>query len=287
MPASKSPKPQASPPNVLPMKPWRFRSIWISDVHLGMRDCKAEFLLDFLDSTESQYLYLVGDIIDLWNMKNGWYWPKSHNNVLRKILKKAGNNTRVIFIPGNHDEVFRDYCGISFGGIEIMQDAIHVAADGRKFLVLHGDEFDLVTQNRRWLAIIGDKAYDKLLVVNRWFNNLRRRFGFPYWSVSAYLKHKVKNAVSYISNFEQVSAYEARRRDVDGLICGHIHKATIENIGDIVYCNDGDWVESCTALVEYHDGSLGIVHWADEGKILFKEQGHENRHRIGCMASSS
>lgn len=254
-------------PTVLPIKPLRFRSIWISDIHLGIRDCKAEFLLDFLESTESQYLYLVGDIIDLWNLKNGWYWPQSHNHVLRKILKKAERNTKVIYIPGNHDEVFRDYCGIAFGGINIVQDAIHTMADGRRFLVMHGDEFDIVMQNKRWLAIIGDKAYGNLLTLNRWFNNLRKKFGFSYWSVSAYLKHKVKNAVSYISNFEQASAYAARRRNVDGLICGHIHKATIEQIDSILYCNDGDWVESCTALVEHHDGRLEIIHWADQSQV--------------------
>lgn len=255
----------------LSMRPLRYRSIWISDVHLGLRDCKAEFLLDFLKATECQYLYLVGDIIDFWNLKKGWYWPQPHNNVIQKILRKARHGTRVCYIAGNHDEFFRDFIGITFGDIQILDEAIHETADGRRFLIIHGDEFDNVVKHNKWLAMLGDRAYGLLLAINRWFNHARRRLGFPYWSLAAYLKHKVKNAVNYISSFEQALVHEARRHNVDGLICGHIHKAAIETIDGVLYCNDGDWVESCTALVEHHDGSLEIVHWADQSRSVLKE----------------
>ena len=269
------------------MTPLRFRSIWISDVHLGIRACKAEFLLDFLSYTESKYLYLVGDIIDLWNMKKGWHWPRLHNSVIRKILGKAKNGTDVIYIPGNHDELFREYVEHAFGDVAIMAEAIHETADGRRLLVLHGDEFDGVVKYSRWIAVIGSRAYDFLLAMNRWVNFFRRKFGFPYWSLAAYLKHKVKNAVNFISNFEQAVAYEAGRRGVDGLVCGHIHKPTMEEINGVLYCNDGDWVESCTALVEHHDGSLAIIRWADESVFLLSENENENCDYNGRVASAN
>jgi UDP-2,3-diacylglucosamine pyrophosphatase LpxH len=253
------------------MKPLRFRSVFVSDVHLGLRACKAEYLLDFLKSIDSDYLYLVGDIIDLWNLKGGWYWPPLHSQVVQAVFAKARNGTRVIYVPGNHDELFRDYAGSLFGGVHLMSEAIHETADGRKLLVLHGDEFDSVVKHHRWLAFVGSRAYDMLLVLNRWVDMWRKRFGFPYWSLAAYLKNQVKNAVKYISDFEHAVAHAAARRKVDGLVCGHIHKASVEEIGGALYCNSGDWVESCTALVEHFDGRLEIIYWADESVWLLRE----------------
>ncbi len=253
----------------------QFRSIWISDVHLGTRACKAEYLLDFLRHTESRYLYLVGDMIDFWNLRNGWYWPASHSQVIQAVMDKASRGTTVTYVPGNHDEMFRDHIGRLFGGVRVAAEAIHKTADGRKLLVLHGDEFDGVVRHSKWLAVFGSWIYDWLLYTNRWFNLLRRRLGFPYWSLAAYLKHKVKNAVNFISQFEQALVREARKRRVHGVVCGHIHKATMEEHQGVLYCNDGDWVESCTALVEHDDGSLAVIHWADESVYLLEETENE------------
>jgi UDP-2,3-diacylglucosamine pyrophosphatase LpxH len=240
----------------------RYRTIWISDIHLGTRGCKADFLLDFLKHTESDYLYLVGDIIDCWRLRRSWYWHQSHNDVVQKLLRKARKGTKVIYIPGNHDEPLRGYTDMQFGGVTVIEEAIHVTADGRRFLVMHGDKFDGIVKYARWLAILGDHAYNLLLAVNHWYNLWRRKFGYPYWSLSAYLKRRVKDAVSYIDDFEVALADEARRRGVDGIVCGHIHKAEIRRFGPVLYCNDGDWVESCTALVEHGDGRLEILEWA-------------------------
>lgn len=251
--------------SVSPMKTGRFRSVWISDTHLGNRECKAEYLLDFLRNTECEYLYLVGDIIDVWSLKRyGFYWPQSHNNVIRTILGKAKHNTRVIYIPGNHDEVFREYDGMQFGNLEIHNICIHETADGRRLLMMHGDEVDSAIRCSRLLGYLGDRGYDLLLYVNRWLNLLRRKFGAPYWSIATYLKHKVKNAVNAISDFEHAVTHAARKYDVDGLVCGHIHHAEMRQIDDILYCNDGDWVENCTAMVEHMDGSLEILHWSEQ-----------------------
>ncbi len=243
------------------MRPHRYHAIWISDTHLGTKDCKAEYLLDFLRHTESEYLYLVGDIIDGWALKRGWYWHQTHNDVVQKLLRKARKGTRVIYIPGNHDEFAREYTDSLFGGIEVVDRAIHATRDGKRLLVTHGDELDGVIACAKWLAHLGDRAYVLALRVNRWFNHLRRSLGYPYWSLSAYLKHKVKNAASFITRFEECVAEEAKRLGVDGVVCGHIHKAEIRDIDGVRYCNDGDWVESCTALVEHNDGRLEIVHW--------------------------
>jgi UDP-2,3-diacylglucosamine pyrophosphatase LpxH len=245
--------------------PRRYRAIWISDVHLGTRGCKAEFLLDFLRRTESDFLYLVGDIVDGWRLKRSWYWRQEHNDVLQKLLRKARKGTSVVYIPGNHDEAARDYCGLQFGGVHVQKEAVHETADGRKLLVIHGDEFDAVVRYAKWLAVLGDRAYIFLLAVNHWFNAARRRLGFPYWSLSAWLKGRVKNAVEYVSSFEAAVAEEARRRSVDGVVCGHIHCAQMREIDGVLYCNDGDWVESCTALVEHFDGRLEILRWAEPG----------------------
>jgi len=242
---------------------FRFRTIWISDLHLGTTGCQARHLLDFLRHTESEHLYLVGDIIDGWQLRRRWYWPQAHNDVVQKILRKARKGTRVIYIPGNHDEFGRHFLNLSFGGIEVCEEAMHVTADGRRLLVLHGDLFDAVVQQARWLAIVGDRLHTTVLHLNRWLNALRARLGFPYWSLAKYVKLRVKNAVSYIVDFEHAVAAEARLREADGVVCGHIHKAEIRDIDGILYCNDGDWVESLTALVEAADGSLRVLSWHD------------------------
>lgn len=246
----------ADPPESL-----RYRAIFISDVHLGTRGCQAPFLLDFLRHTESDRLYLVGDMIDGWAMKRSFFWHPSHNDVVQKILRKARKGTRVIYVPGNHDELGRQFCGLAFGEIEIAEEAEHELLDGRRLWVVHGDLADGVMQHARWLAHLGDAAYDFALWLNRHFNRLRSRLGRDYWSLSSYLKHKVKNAVSFISDFETVLVHEARRRGYDGVVCGHIHKAEIREVDGLLYCNDGDWVESLTALVETLDGELRIVCW--------------------------
>lgn len=246
-----------------PPPPQRYyRAIWISDTHLGTRGCKVDFLLDFLRHHNSEYLYLVGDIVDAWQLKKGWFWPQTHNDVVQKILRKVRKGTKVYYIPGNHDEAFRDYTDMQFGGIMLVPEIIHETADGRRLLVLHGDQFDSVMHYARWLAHFGDWAYMVMLDLNHVFNIIRRKLGYPYWSLSAYLKHKVKNAVSFISAYEKTIAEQARHRQVDGIVCGHIHHAEICEIEGILYCNDGDWVESCTALIEDWDGVLSIVHWS-------------------------
>jgi UDP-2,3-diacylglucosamine pyrophosphatase LpxH len=240
----------------------RVRTAFVSDVHLGTRGCQAELLLDFIKHVEFDNLYLIGDIVDGWRLKSGWYWPQAHNDVVQKILRLARKGVKVVYIPGNHDEFAREYCGTVFGDVHVVHDAIHVTADGRKLLIVHGDEFDGVVQYAKWLALLGDWAYGAVLALNTWFNLARRRMGFGYWSLSAYLKNKVKNAVKFVDAFEVAVADEARRRGADGVVCGHIHKAAIRDVGGIQYLNDGDWVESCTALVENRDGSLEIIEWA-------------------------
>jgi UDP-2,3-diacylglucosamine pyrophosphatase LpxH len=250
----------------------KFRTIWISDIHLGTRGSQAELLLDFLKNTESKYLYLVGDIVDGWRMKRKWHWSQAHNDVVQKLLRKARKGTRLVYIPGNHDENFRDFAGRRFGHVVVLRDAVHRMADGRRFLVLHGDEFDGVVLYAKWLAALGDGAYELALSLNRYLNVLRRKLGLPYWSLSAYLKHKVKNAVQYISSYEEAIVAQARRRKLDGVICGHIHTAELRDIDGITYANDGDWVESCTALVEHFDGRLEILRWADLRGTNYLEQ---------------
>ncbi len=242
----------------------KFRTIWISDVHLGTRGCNATLLVDFLRSVECETLYLVGDIIDGWRLKKGWYWPDAHNEVVRRVLKMAHRGTRVVFVAGNHDELLRDYAGMSFGGVELVLEAVHTTADGRRLLVTHGDRFDAVVVCHRWLAFAGDHAYAAMLRINIAFNAVRRRLKLPYWSLSAYVKQRVKNAVQYISSYEEAVAHEAMERGLDGIVCGHIHSAEIRQIGDITYYNDGDWVESCTALVEDRLGQITILDWAEQ-----------------------
>jgi UDP-2,3-diacylglucosamine pyrophosphatase LpxH len=244
----------------------RYRTVWISDIHLGTRGCNAAMLIDFLRSFEAETIYLVGDIVDGWRLRKGWYWPDAHNEVVRRLLKMAHNGTRVVLVAGNHDEMFRDYAGMSFGGIELALEAEHITADGRRLLVIHGDSFDSVVLYARWLAFLGDKAYELLLRFNSVFNTVRRWMNLPYWSLSAHLKRKVKNAVQYVCSFEEALAHEAASRGFAGIVCGHIHCAEIRQIGEITYYNDGDWVESCTALVEDREGAMRIVDWTQEGR---------------------
>ncbi|WP_416186530.1 UDP-2,3-diacylglucosamine diphosphatase [Herbaspirillum sp. RTI4] len=243
--------------------PIRFRTIWISDVHLGTPGCQAGRLLEFLRATESETLYLVGDIIDGWQLKRRWYWEQTHNNVVQLVLKKAKKGTEVIFVPGNHDESIRQFHGLDFGGIKIRDELVHTTANGKRMLVLHGDRFDGVIACAKWLAYVGDNLYSMILKFNQWLNRARARAGLPYWSLSQYLKLKVKNAVNYISSFEDALAAEAEKKGLDGVICGHIHKPEIRDIGGIKYCNDGDWVESLSALVEDASGELRLVTWQE------------------------
>lgn len=240
-----------------------YRTVWISDVHLGFRGCRADHLLNFLQSVDCEYLYLVGDIIDIWEMRKRIYWPQSHNNVVRTILGKAKHGVNVIYVPGNHDELLRDFHDMTFGNVQILEEAIHTNADGRRLLVTHGDKFDSVVRCSRAMAMLGTRLYDWLLRANYIVHGVRRKLDLPYWSLAGFLKHKVKNAVQFISNFEAAVAYETARLGVDGVVCGHIHRPEITKLNDVIYCNCGDWVESCSALVEHHDGSLELLRWAE------------------------
>lgn len=239
------------------------RTVWISDLHLGTPGCQAKALLEFLQHVECETLFLVGDIIDGWQLRRSWYWPQAHNDVVQKLLRKARHGTRVIFVPGNHDEFARKYVQHSFGGVEVAEEWVHETADGRKLWVIHGDLFDGVVQCAKWLAYLGDSLYEFTLRLNRHLNSLRARLGLPYWSLSKYLKLKVKRAVSYVGDFEAAVAREARRRGLQGVVCGHIHHAEMREIEGVLYANDGDWVESLTALLEHPDGRLEIFDWSE------------------------
>jgi UDP-2,3-diacylglucosamine pyrophosphatase LpxH len=244
----------------------RYRALFISDVHLGTRGCQADKLLDFLRHHEADTIYLVGDIVDGWALRSSWYWPQTHNDVVQKLLRQARKGARVIYIPGNHDEFLRSYYGTHFGGIEVVENAIYVSAAGSRFLVVHGDMFDLVVTQARWLALLGDKAYEFALTANRLFNVLRRVFGVPYWSLSKWAKHKVKNAVNFIGAFEKALATEAKHHNVAGVICGHIHTPAIHDEFGLRYINCGDWVESCTAVAERDDGEFELITWTRTGE---------------------
>jgi UDP-2,3-diacylglucosamine pyrophosphatase LpxH len=239
------------------------RAMFLSDLHLGTKGCQAEKLLEFLRIHDADLIYLVGDIVDGWQLKSGWYWPQAHNDVVQKLLRKARKGARIIYIPGNHDEFLRDFYGTHFGGIEVVENTIHDTADGRRFLVIHGDLFDVVIRHARWLSLLGDKAYDLAISLNTSFNTIRRVLGLPYWSLSQWLKLKVKNAVNFIGEFEHTLSAEALRHRVNGVICGHIHHAIIRQRNGLTYVNCGDWVESCTAVVEHFDGRLEIIDWAN------------------------
>ena len=248
----------------------KYRTVWVSDIHLGSKASRAEYLIDFLKSTECEKLYLVGDIIDFWSMKKTMFWPQSHNNVVRAILNKAKHGTEVIYIPGNHDMLLRDHVGMSFGNVTIKLHDTHETLNGKRLLVTHGDEFDQVVKSNKIKAFFGNYAYEFLIWLNRLVNGVRKYLNMPYWSFATYLKHKSKNAVEYIHRFEQAVAYEVKKRKVDGLVCGHLHRAEVENIDGVLYCNDGDWVENCTALVEKYDATLQLIHWADDKHALKK-----------------
>jgi UDP-2,3-diacylglucosamine pyrophosphatase LpxH len=241
--------------------PSRHRAAWISDAHLGTRGCNAAALLDFLRENDFDTLYVVGDLIDIWSLRRGIYWPQQHNDVIQKILRKARKGTHVVYIPGNHDELVTDFCG-AYGNIEIKQRAVHVTASGERILIIHGHELDVVVSGSgrmKWLAFAGDIGYQFLLSLNPLINFVRRRFDLGYWSLSAYAKQRVKDAVSFIGKFEAAVAHYADRYDVDAVLCGHIHSAAIREFGKVTYYNCGDWVESCTALVEGDDGILSMV----------------------------
>ena len=247
--------------------PRRFRAIFISDLHLGTRRAQCDLILDFLRRTESDYLYLVGDLIDSWSLKKHWYWDRRHNDVVQKLLRKARKGTRVFYLPGNHDENFREFCGHRFGRVAVVNEAVYVAANGRRYLVLHGDKFDSVIYFASWLAKLGDWTYERLMDLNVVIAYFRKLFGRGHWSLSAYIKNRVKRAVEFISRFETVVVREARAHQCDGVICGHIHTPDNRMIDGIHYLNDGDWVESCTALVEHFDGKWEILHWASQGAV--------------------
>lgn len=242
-------------------QPRRHRTLFISDVHLGSKPAKAELLIDFLRHNEAETIYLVGDIVDGWRLKRNWHWPQAFNDVTQKLLRKARKGTRIVYIPGNHDEFLRDFPGTHFGGVEVAERIIHEAADGRRYLVLHGDEFDVVVRHARVVAYLGDWAYDAAIAINVVFAAIRRRLGLPYWSFSSWAKQQVKTAVNFIGEFQKVVVEEARRHDADGVICGHIHHAVITEIDGIRYINSGDWVESCTAIAEHHDGEMELITW--------------------------
>ena len=256
---------------VLPSGSLRYRSVFISDTHLGTKGCRSDFLADFLARMSCDKLFLVGDIVDGWRLRKTWYWDANHDRVVRALLQHVRGGTEVTYIPGNHDEMFRGWLGLGFevAGVRMARDAVHEGADGRRYLVIHGDEFDGVIRYAKVLAHLGDRAYDWALTLNRVFNNARRRLGYPYWSLSQWLKRQVKGAVKAIDRFEVALAGEARRRGLDGVVCGHIHHAEMRMVQGVLYMNDGDWVESCTALVEHADGRFELVDWAAENRLSF------------------
>jgi len=239
------------------------RTLFLSDIHLGTRGCQADMLLDFLSRHEADRIYLVGDIFDGWRLRRGWHWPQAHNNVVEALMAKAHAGTPIIYIPGNHDEVMRGYLGTHFGGIEVKASDEHRTACGKRLLITHGDQFDVVVMNAKWLAHVGDWAYNAALRINIAINWVRRRLGLQYWSLSAWAKQKVKNAVSIIGRFEEALVHEAKESGVDGVICGHIHFADMHERLGIHYINTGDWVESCTAIVETPEGAFELIKWTE------------------------
>lgn len=246
------------------------RTLFISDVHLGTRGCQAQALLAFLKHYDAQTIFLVGDIVDGWRLKSTWHWPALHNVVVQKLLRKVRKGARIVYIPGNHDEFLREYVGENFGGIEILEEATHELIDGRKALILHGDKFDTVVRNIKWLAHLGDWAYELAIYINRYVNYVRRQFGLPYWSFSAASKAMVKQAVSFIGAFEAAVIADASCHGAQVVICGHIHHAAIRQVGSVTYANCGDWVESRTAIAEHLDGGLELIRWDDvTGRLGF------------------
>ena len=252
-----------------------YRTVFLSDLHLGLRASRADLLLDFLGGMDCGRIVLVGDIVDGWRLRKSWYWDAHHDEVIRLLLRKAREGVEILYIPGNHDEMFRDWVGLEIAGIRLAQQAEHVTADGRRLLVMHGDEFDSVVRYWPLLAHLGDWAYDAALLLNRWFNTARRRMGYPYWSLSQWLKRRVKEAVKAIDRFEESLAHEALRGGYDGVICGHIHHAEMRDIGGVVYMNTGDWVESCTAIAENADGSFELITWMQTSDVTAEQTSDE------------
>lgn len=271
------------------MAPQKFRSLWISDLHLGTRNLQTEKLLDFLLQNDSDYLYLVGDIFDLLQAQKRWYWPMINNQIVQTILAKAAAGTQVVYIPGNHDHMLRKFNGCTFNNIRILNSAVHETAEGRRYLIIHGDKFDPIVQHSPWLASLGSTAYETLLVLNRWFNFGRRSVNRKHHTLSSWVKHQVKIAVNYMGRFEEVVAREAATTKVDGLICGHIHRAGIRQIDKVLYTNAGDWVESCTALAENQFGQLGVIEWHNQQPLHAAVAGqlYENLYRNRCLASTN
>jgi UDP-2,3-diacylglucosamine pyrophosphatase LpxH len=264
----------------------RYRAVFISDLHLGTQGCKADCLLDFLHHVESDYLYLVGDIVDGWRLRKRWFWPDQHRQILHRLLARAAQGTKVVYLPGNHDEGLRRWIGSTFSGVRILHDVIHHTADGKRLLVIHGDGFDGVCRDMKWLALLGSVAYDASLRLNTWLNVLRRWLGLGYWSLSGCLKHQIKTVVKFIDRYERSIAIEARRRGVCGVVCGHVHKPEIRTIDGIEYCNDGDWVESCSALVEHWDGRLELVDWPRQRRVDLLTVEPALRARTGTAAAA-
>jgi UDP-2,3-diacylglucosamine pyrophosphatase LpxH len=260
-----------------PKHPLKLRSVFISDVHLGYRGSRVEYLHSFLKQIDTEYLYLVGDIIDVWSLKKTFFWPQEHNNIVRLILSKAKRGTKVIYIPGNHDEMFRDFVDHRFGKLQVKRNAVHITADGRKIMVMHGDEFDGVIKCASWLGLLGHHSYELILNLNRYVNWARRKLNMPYWSLAAYLKHKAGTAVTYIEKFEQAVVRFGKQRGMDGVLCGHIHRAKIDTIDGVQYLNCGDWVESCTTITEDFSGKLSLLHWSDRQELLGHSEDKSSR----------
>ena len=252
------------------MAAMKVRSNFLSDIHLGTRGCQADSLLTFLREYEADHLFLLGDIIDFWSMNRSIHWTPAQNTVVQKVLRRARHGEKVVLVPGNHDEALREFVGTSFGDIEVVAEHIHETADGKRLLLIHGDEFDQVTRHHRWVAILGDIAYDALVRINAWISWVRRTLRISgYWSLAGFAKRKVKSAVSYIFDFEDAVIHTVRERGLDGIVCGHIHSATIRTVDGISYINCGDWVDSCTAIVEHPDGRLELIEWRSQtGQVI-------------------
>ena len=267
----------------LPIVPRHYRAIFISDLHLGTKRAQTEALLSFLRATESDQLYIVGDFIDNWALRKAWYWDQRHNDVIQKLLRKARKGTKLVYIPGNHDENMRDFLNLRFGKVAVLEEAVHLSASGERYLVLHGDKFDGVVRFAPWLAKLGDTAYEFSMELNSTVNRVRRALRLPYWSLSAYLKNRVKKAVEFVSRFEEAVVREARAKNCQGVICGHIHTPDDRFIERIHYLNDGDWVESCTALVEHADGRFEIIAWNTHAIEQLTEQSDAHSDRDGRL----
>jgi UDP-2,3-diacylglucosamine pyrophosphatase LpxH len=269
-----------------PTPPRHYRAIFISDIHLGTKRAQTEALLDFLRSTESDQLYIVGDFIDNWSLRKAWYWDQSHNDVIQKLLRKARKGTKLIYIPGNHDENFRNFLNLRFGRVAVLEETVHLGANGKRYLVLHGDKFDGVVRFAPWLAKLGDTAYEVSMELNSVVNSVRRALRLPYWSLSAYLKNRVKKAVEFISHFEEAVVRDAKARNCQGVICGHIHTPDDRMIDGVHYLNDGDWVESCTALVEHKDGTFEILNWNNPRIEQITEETYAHSDRDGRLVTA-